>query len=63
MQNGYGKKTKLKEYKTQKRGGSGIKTAKITSKTGELIAAHVVISPEEEVVAISKEPSHPYGRE
>ncbi|OHA21380.1 MAG: DNA gyrase subunit A [Candidatus Taylorbacteria bacterium RIFCSPHIGHO2_01_FULL_51_15] len=54
MQNGYGKKTKLKEYKTQKRGGSGIKTAKITPKTGELIAAHVVTSPEEEVVAISK---------
>lgn len=54
MQNGYGKKTKLKEYKTQKRGGSGIKTAKITSKTGPLIAAHVVTSPEEEVVAISK---------
>ena len=54
MQNGYGKKTKLKEYKTQKRGGSGIKTAKITSKTGALIAAHVVTSPEEEVVAISK---------
>ena len=54
MQNGYGKKTKLKEYKTQKRGGSGIKTAKITPKTGNLIAAHIVASPEEEVVAISK---------
>ncbi len=54
MKNGYGKKTPLKEYKTQKRGGSGIKTAKITSKTGELIAAHVVASPDEEIVAISK---------
>jgi DNA gyrase subunit A len=54
MKNGYGKKTKLSEYKTQKRGGSGIKTAKITSKTGELIAAHVVLSPDEEVVAISR---------
>ena len=54
MKNGYGKKTKLKEYKTQKRGGSGVKTAKITSKTGELIAAHIVTSPEEEVVAISR---------
>jgi DNA gyrase subunit A len=54
MQNGYGKKTALKEYKTQKRGGSGIKTAKITQKTGQLIAAHVITSPEEEVVAISK---------
>lgn len=54
MEKGYGKKTKLKDYKTQKRGGSGIKTAKITPKTGQLIAAHVVISPDEEVVAISK---------
>ena len=54
MQNGYGKKTKLSAYKTQKRGGSGIKTAKITPKTGTLIAAHVVLSPDEEVVAISK---------
>ena len=54
MEKGYGKKTKLKEYKTQKRGGSGIKTAKITSKTGALIAAHIVTSPDEEIVAISK---------
>ncbi len=54
MKNGYGKKTPLKEYKTQKRGGSGIKTAKITPKTGELIAAHIVSSPDEEIVAISK---------
>ncbi len=54
MENGYGKKTKLSEYKTQKRGGSGIKTAKITSKTGELIGGHVVVSPDEELVAISK---------
>ncbi|HEY4508390.1 MAG TPA: DNA gyrase subunit A [Candidatus Paceibacterota bacterium] len=54
MEKGYGKKTRMKEYKTQKRGGSGIKTAKITSKTGALIAAHVVLSPDEEVVAISK---------
>ncbi len=54
MEKGYGKKTKLKEYKTQKRGGSGIKTAKITPKTGSLMAARVVVSPDEEVVAISK---------
>ena len=54
MEKGYGKKTKLKEYKTQNRGGSGIKTAQITARTGDLIAAHVVNSPEEEVVAISK---------
>src|SRR5205085_9209952 len=42
MENGYGKKTELAEYKVQKRGGSGIKTAKITSKTGVLIASRVI---------------------
>jgi DNA gyrase subunit A len=55
MGNGYGKKTLLKEYKVQKRGGSGIKTAQITSKTGKLIAAKVISKEEEEeIVAISK---------
>ncbi|MEX0931283.1 MAG: DNA gyrase subunit A [Candidatus Paceibacterota bacterium] len=51
--NGYGKKTKLSEYKVQNRGGSGIKTAQVTAKTGELIAAHVV-TDEEELVAMSR---------
>ena len=55
MQNGYGKQTELDEYKVQKRGGSGIKTAKITPKTGALIASRVVFNQEEtEVIAISK---------
>ena len=52
--NGYGKKTKLSEYKTQKRGGSGIKTIKVTGKTGELMASRVVGEAEGEIVAISK---------
>lgn len=51
--NGLGKKTFLKEYKVQKRGGSGIKTAKVTPKTGELIVAKVV-STESELIAMSK---------
>ena len=52
---GYGKKTALTEYKVQKRGGSGIKTARVTSKTGELIAMAIVDSTEAgEVVAISQ---------
>lgn len=51
--NGLGKKTALKEYKIQKRGGSGIKTAKITPKTGDLIVAKV-ISNEEELIVMSK---------
>ena len=54
---GYGKKTKVKEYKVQNRGGSGIKTAKVTSKTGNLIAAKAIGSAgadELELVAMSK---------
>lgn len=53
-QNGYGKKTDLKEYKTQNRGGSGIKTMKVTPKTGSIIASRVVTEEEQEIVAISK---------
>lgn len=36
-ENGSGKMTKIKEYRLQSRGGSGIKTANITSKTGSLV--------------------------
>jgi DNA gyrase subunit A len=51
---GYGKQTAMKEYKVQNRGGSGIKTASITSKNGDLVAGKVVTDDVEEVVAISK---------
>ncbi len=51
--NGLGKCTKLTEYKVQKRGGSGIKTAKVTTKTGKLIVAKVV-TDEEELISMSK---------
>lgn len=53
--NGYGKKTKLSEYKIQKRGGSGIKTVKVTEKTGKLIVARVVTEANEELLAVSKD--------
>jgi DNA gyrase subunit A len=52
--NGFGKKTSLKEYKVQKRGGSGIKTAKVTAKTGKLIVAKVLTGNEIELIAMSK---------
>ena len=52
--NGLGKKTALKEYKVQKRGGSGVKTAKVTPKTGKLIVAKVLGGEEEELIAMSK---------
>ena len=53
MANGYGKTTNLKEYKIQRRGGSGIKTAKVNAKTGSLIASKV-LTTHTEIVAISK---------
>ncbi|OHA86684.1 MAG: DNA gyrase subunit A [Candidatus Zambryskibacteria bacterium RIFCSPLOWO2_01_FULL_39_39] len=52
--NGFGKKTAIKEYKIQKRGGSGIKTSNVTAKTGEIIASSIVTGEEEEAVAMSK---------
>jgi len=52
MANGYGKQTPLSQYRAQKRGGSGIKTAKITPKTGVLMTAHIV-DEQEEILAIS----------
>lgn len=57
MSKGYGKKTSLDEYKVQGRGGSGIKTADVTPKTGEIIGAKVLTGQEqeeEEIVVISK---------
>lgn len=52
--NGYGKCTDIDEYKVQNRGGSGIKTANVTAKTGNLISAKVFAEGEGEIVAISK---------
>ncbi|MBI4087841.1 DNA gyrase subunit A [Candidatus Kaiserbacteria bacterium] len=50
---GYGKKTPLDEYKTQGRGGSGIKTMSITAKTKQLVGATVILGGGE-LVAMSK---------
>ena len=44
MEQGFGKRTALGLYKVQGRGGSGIKTAKVTTKTGRLTNAYVVNS-------------------
>jgi DNA gyrase subunit A len=51
---GYGKKTKLSEYKVQGRGGSGIKTMSITAKTKQLVGAEVITAAGGELVAMSK---------
>ena len=50
---GFGKRTSLKEYRKQKRGGHGIKTMKITIKTGNLIKS-CLIEEEESLIAVSQ---------
>lgn len=42
MENGLGKMTKVSDYRLQTRGGTGVKTANITSKTGNVVGAKVI---------------------
>jgi DNA gyrase subunit A len=53
MGHGYGKQTQLKNYKVQGRGGSGIKTAKITEKTGDIMSAMLITPEHKEMIIIS----------
>jgi len=41
MENGLGKMTKVTDYRLQTRGGSGVKTANITTKTGKIVGAKI----------------------
>jgi len=54
MENGFGKKTFIKFYKKQKRAGSGVKTAKVTPKTGKIVSAFILTPDVKEMIAISK---------
>ncbi|MCM1215547.1 MAG: DNA gyrase subunit A [Lachnospiraceae bacterium] len=51
-ENGLGKRTNLKEFTVQKRGGKGIKCYKITDKTGDVIGAKAV-EEENEIMMIT----------
>ncbi len=56
-EDGYGKSTPAKEYKIQNRGGSGIKTVKVTEKTGKVVCGIVITAEERkegELVIMSK---------
>lgn len=44
---GYGKRTNTKDYRLQTRGGKGVKTYKISEKTGILVGAKAVYDDEE----------------
>ncbi len=56
-EDGYGKSTPGKEYKVQNRGGSGIKTVKVTDKTGKVVCGIIITAEERkegELVIMSK---------
>ncbi|MEZ5084462.1 MAG: DNA gyrase subunit A [Bacteroidales bacterium] len=52
-ENGYGKKSKIDDYRVTNRGGKGVKTINITPKTGKLIAIKVV-SENDDLMIINK---------
>ncbi len=51
-ENGFGKRTELEEYRVQKRGGRGVITYKITSKTGKLVGVRIA-TEEDDVMLIT----------
>jgi DNA gyrase subunit A len=52
-QKGYGKRTDMDEYRITNRGGKGVKTIKITEKTGQLIAI-LNVTDEDDLMIINK---------
>ena len=54
-ENGLGKKTPIEEYNIQNRGGSGVKTANVTEKTGKLIGTKIVDDIDADLLCISRE--------
>lgn len=52
-ENGFGKKTLIDHYGVQKRGGKGLKTYKVTKKTGNIVAA-MLVEKGDEVLLMSQ---------
>jgi len=53
-ENGFGKRTAVSLFKIQKRGGSGVKVAKISTKTGKLVSALSIGDGQDELIAVSQ---------
>lgn len=55
MENGLGKSSMVSDYRTQKRGGTGVKTANVSAKTGDIVGAMVLRDGESaDVLLLSK---------
>lgn len=56
MENGLGKTTTVTQYRFQGRGGSGVKAARLTSKTGDIVGGAVLAEGEEgDLLCISRQ--------
>jgi DNA gyrase subunit A len=53
-ENGFGKRTKTKEYRKQSRGGKGLKNIKVTEKTGKIIDIKLVTDKDELMLITTK---------
>ena len=53
LENGFGKRSNLKNFHLQKRGGMGIKAANCTDRTGNVIGMHITYSDKGDVVLAS----------
>lgn len=55
MENGLGKVSQVSEYRLQGRGGTGVKAAQLTAKTGEIVGGFILISDEGDLICLSKQ--------
>ncbi len=56
MENGLGKMTPVSQYRLQGRGGSGVKAAELTAKTGNIVGGHVLAQGQEgDLLCVSKQ--------
>jgi DNA gyrase subunit A len=54
MENGLGKKTPIDQFPLQNRGGQGVKVAKVTDRTGQVVTAQIIPPDSEELIITSK---------
>ncbi len=56
MENGLGKCTKVSDYREQARGGTGVKAANITEKTGKIVGAKIIQEHSKgDIIMVSKQ--------
>ena len=56
MENGLGKMTSVEEYRFQGRGGTGVKAAQLTSKTGDIVGGCILQEGEDgDLICLSKQ--------